>query len=302
MTVKARAEGVLLALTLVWGSTFVIGKVILEGMTPLQMISLRFASASVILLAFFWRSIFPLRRDQAVKGGILGLLLFVGFVTQTIGLTITTASKSAFVTGMMVVFVPLLQIAVVKKSPKYGNFLGVLIVTAGLWFLTSPAGASFNAGDALTLVCALLFALYIVYLGIIAADMSPIQLTFMQMATNAVLSLAALALFDRTPLRLTEGSVVAIVYLTLFATVMTTFLQTKFQKDTTPTRAVVIFSCEPVWASILAAFFLGERLGTGGMIGGALIITGILVSELSDAIPVLNRSFDFSADGRRGEG
>jgi drug/metabolite transporter (DMT)-like permease len=302
MTVKARAEGVLFALTLVWGSTFVVGKVILEGMTPLQMISLRFVTASVILLAFFRRSIFPLRRDQAVKGGILGLLLFVGFVTQTIGLTVTTASKSAFVTGMMVVFVPLLQIAVVKKSPKLGNFLGVLIVMAGLWFLTSPAGASFNVGDALTLVCALLFALYIVYLGIIAGDMSPIQLTFMQMATNAVLSLGAFALFDRTPLRLTEGSFVAIVYLTLFATVITTFLQTKFQKDTTPTRAVVIFSCEPVWASILAAFFLSERLGTGGMIGGALIISGILVSELSDAIPVLNRSFDLAGGGRTGEG
>lgn len=301
MTAKTRAEGVLLAMTLIWGSTFVIGKVILAEMTPLQMISLRFASSAAILLAFFHRSIFPLRRDQTVKGVILGLFLFLGFVTQTIGLTITTASKSAFVTGMMVVFVPLLQIAVGKKSPKLGNFLGVLFVMAGLWFLTSPDGATFNTGDALTLVCALLFGLYIVYLDSIAGDMTPIQLTFLQMSTNAVLSLGALALFDRTPLRLTPGSAVAIIYLTLFATIMTTFLQTKFQKDTTPTRAAVIFSFEPVWAATLAAFFLGDRLGAGGIAGGVLIISGILVSELSDSIPVLNRSFEFSGDGPGGK-
>jgi drug/metabolite transporter (DMT)-like permease len=300
MTGKTRAEWVLLAMTLIWGSTFVIGKVILAEMTPLQMISLRFGGSAAILLALFHRSIFPLRRDQTVKGVILGLFLFLGFVTQTIGLTITTASKSAFVTGMMVVFVPLLQIAVVKKSPKLGNFLGVLFVLSGLWFLTSPDGATFNSGDALTLVCALLFGLYIVYLDSIAGEMTPIQLTFLQMATNAVLSLGAMALFDRTPLRLTPGSALAIIYLTLFATIMTTFLQTKFQKDTTPTRAV-IFSFEPVWAATLAAFFLGDRLGAGGIAGGILIIAGILVSELSDSIPVLNRSFEFSGDGAAGK-
>lgn len=297
MKAKTRAEVVLLGLALIWGSTFVVGKLVLAEMTPLQMISIRFVVATVILFAIFFRSILPLRRDQVLKGAILGLFLFLGFVTQTIGLTITTASKSAFITGMMVVFVPLLQVVVEKKSPKLGNIAGVLIVTLGLWFLTSPDGASFNAGDAMTLVCALLFGIYIVYLDVISHDMSPIQITFLQVATNAVLALAAMSLFERAPLTFSRGTAMGIVYLTLIATVITTFLQAKYQKDTTPTRAVVIFTIEPVFASITAALFLGERLGVLGMIGGGCIVAGVLISELSDSVPFLNRSFDFPEGG-----
>jgi drug/metabolite transporter (DMT)-like permease len=301
MKAKTRAEGVLLGLALIWGSTFVVGKLVLVEMTPLQMISIRFTVATIILFTIFFRSILPLRRDQVMKGAILGLFLFLGFVTQTIGLTITTASKSAFITGMMVVFVPLLQVVVEKKSPKLGNIAGVLIVTLGLWFLTSPDGASFNAGDAMTLVCALLFGVYIVYLDVVSHDMSPLQITFLQVATNAVLALAAMSLFERAPLTFSHGTAIGIVYLTLIATVMTTFLQAKYQKDTTPTRAVVIFTIEPVFASITAALFLGERLGWLGMIGGGCIVMGVLVSELSDVVPILNRSFDFpEGDASRG--
>jgi drug/metabolite transporter (DMT)-like permease len=291
VTRKSRAEGVLLALTMIWGSTFVVGKIVLQNLSPLQMIAVRFILSTVFLLAFFSRRIFPLTRRQLVRGGILGLLLFLGFVPQTVGLTLTTASKSAFITGMMVVFVPLLQVVIERRAPKVGNIAGVAVVTAGLWLLTSPSGSSFNAGDALTLVCAVLFAIYIVYIDVVAHDMTAMQLTFLQMVTNAILALGATLIFDTAPSRLPAGTVVAVLYLTVFATIFTTFMQTRYQKETTPTRAAIIFTIEPVFAAVSAAAILGEQIGLGGAVGGGLIIGGVLLSELSEGIPLFNRPF-----------
>ncbi|HUI09783.1 MAG TPA: EamA family transporter [Bacteroidota bacterium] len=290
MTRKTRAEGVLLALTLIWGSTFVVGKLVLVSLTPLQMIAMRFTLATAILLVFFPRRIFPLTRRQIARGGILGIFLFLGFVAQTVGLTMTSASKSAFITGMMVVFVPLLQVVIERRSPRIGNLAGVGVVTAGLWLLTSPAGETLGTGDALTLLCAVLFAVYIVYIDVVAHEMTALQLTFIQMASNAIFAVACSAAFDTLPARVPGGAIVAILYLTLFATVLTTFMQTRYQKETTPTRAAVIFTIEPVFAAVSAAVVLGEQIGVGGALGGGLIIGGVLLSELSDGIPLLNRS------------
>ncbi len=291
MTVKSRAEGVLIALTMIWGSTFVVGKIVLENLSPLQMIAMRFTLSSAFFLAFFSRRIFPLNRRQLIRGGILGVFLFLGFVAQTVGLTVTTASKSAFITGMMVVFVPLLQVIIERRVPKIGNIAGVAVVSAGLWLLTSPSGSSFNAGDALTLLCAVLFAIYIVYIDVVAHDMSAMQLTFIQMASNAILAVGATLVFDTVPARVPTGTVFAVLYLTVFATIVTTFLQTRYQKETTPTRAAIIFTIEPVVAAVSAAAVLGEQLGLGGAVGGSLIIGGVLLSELSEGIPLLNRPF-----------
>jgi drug/metabolite transporter (DMT)-like permease len=179
--------------------------------------------------------------------------------------------------------------------PKIGNVLGVAAVAAGLWFLTSPAGASFNAGDALTVVCAVFFAVYIIYLDIISKEMTTEQLVFLQMTSVAVFSWIVVACFETPVFIVSTSSLLAMGYLTFLATLLTTWVQTRYQKDTTPTRAVVIFSIEPVIASVIAAVLLGEALGTLGTIGGGLILAGVLVSELSDGIPVLNRAIDGSA-------
>jgi drug/metabolite transporter (DMT)-like permease len=241
------------------------------------------------------KSLFPLPASAALRGSLLGAFLFLGFVAQNIGLTITTASKSAFITGMMVAFVPLLQVLVERRMPKIGNVLGVAAVAAGLWFLTSPAGASFNAGDALTVVCAVFFAVYIIYLDIISKEMNTEQLVFLQMTSVAAFSWIVVACFETPVFIVSTSSLLAMGYLTFLATLLTTWVQTRYQKDTTPTRAVVIFSIEPVIASVIAAVLLGEALGTLGTIGGGLILAGVLVSELSDGIPVLNRAIDGSA-------
>lgn len=289
MTKQARAEALLLALTVVWGSTFVSMKVGLRDMSPILMTSTRFTVAALFFLVLFWKNIFPFPDGAIRKGTVLGLFLFLGFIAQNVGLNYTTASKSAFITSLMVVFVPILQFIIERRPPTIGNVAGIGVAIGGLWLLTSPTGAELNFGDLLTLICAVLFALYIVYLDVASKAMSALQLTFLQAATCAGLGILATAVLEDFFFRPTLSVFISVGYLTLFATVLTTFVQTKYQKDTTPTRAAVIFTVEPVWASTMAYFFLGEMLGALGVVGGALIIAGVLISELSDRIPFLNK-------------
>lgn len=289
MTSKSRAELALLATTLIWGNTFIAMKfVLLEG-SPMLNVGIRFTVAGLFFLVAFRKRLFPLSASNVVKGSILGLFLFLGFASQNVGLMYTTASKSAFITGLMVVFVPFLQIFVQRRSPKIGNAIGIVVVTAGLWLLTSPEGSAFNIGDALTVICAVVFACYIVYLDIISKEMTTERLVFLQIASTGIMAWFATFFFEEPLVSFSPRSLISLLYLTFLATVLTTYVQTRFQKDTTPTRAAIIFSVEPVLASISAYFFLGERLGELGVVGGAMIVTGVLVSELSDGIPGLNK-------------
>lgn len=294
MTRQSKAEVALLATTFIWGGTFAIVKLGMQDVSPLLMVAIRFVVAAVIVLLVSFRSIFPIPLAAVQKGCLLGFFLFLGFVTQNFGLTITTASKSAFITGMMVIFVPMLQFVIERRAPKLGNVVGVVIVAGGLWFLTSPDGSSFNGGDALTLVCSVLFAIYIVYLDVISKEMPTSRLLFLQLGSMAVYAVIATVLFETPRFVAGPSAYLTMGYLTILATLLTTYVQTRYQKETTPTRAVVIFSIEPVIASGVAYVLLGETLGALGILGGGMIIVGVLVSELSEAIPFLNRSLDSS--------
>jgi drug/metabolite transporter (DMT)-like permease len=281
MSTRAKAELFLLSLTVIWGSTFVLSKYLLESISPLIYIAVRFAFATILFGVFFPRKAFAGPKSSWKKGGILGVLLFLGFASQTIGLQFTGASKSAFITGMMVVFTPICQLIIERRAPKIGNVIGVVLVTLGLYFLTSPEGSEFNLGDGLNLLCAVTFALYIVYLDVFSKGSDAVHLTMAQFVVCTVLGFVSALLFESVRLVPTVVGGLTILYLTVFATVIALFVQNKYQKDTTPTRSAVIFSIEPVLAAGFAYLLLGEVLGAIGILGGALIVGGVLVSELS---------------------
>ncbi len=283
------AEFMLMATTFIWGGTFVVVKVGLESASPLFFAAVRFLAASVILTVIFFKKVQTIDSSALQKGVVLGILLCLGFAAQTIGLKFTSASKSGFITGMMVVFTPIMQFVIERQFPKLGNILGVGLVTIGLYVLTSPSGSEFNLGDGLTLVCAILFAVYIVYLDVVSKETNVFHLTYLQIVTTGVVSFVLAALFERIEFSPSNSLFFALGYLTLLATMLTTYVQTRFQRDTTPTRAAVIFSLEPLVAGILAYLFLNEIIGSLGILGGGIILAGILISELSDYIPLLNR-------------
>lgn len=282
MTVRNRAELWLLACTLIWGGTFVIVKLGLDDISPMLFITVRFAIAAVVFLPFVLPVMKSMTTGTLLRGSILGILLSIGFITQTVGMQQTTASKSAFITGLLVVFTPIFQIIIERRAPRLGNLLGILLVVVGLFLLTSPEGSEFTTGDALTLVCAAVFGLYIVYLDVFARSDDFRHLTFLQFIVALVSAGLGLWLFEEPRFALSTFTVWAMGYLAILATVVTLVVQTRYQKDTSPTRAAVIFSIEPVFAAILAYLVLGEVIGMAGVAGGAIVIAGLLISELWD--------------------
>ncbi len=296
MSPQRRADLLLLSVTIVWGSTFVITKQILAENSPYFYSGIRFLLASAIVFLLFARRCLATPRETFKHGAVLGVFLYVGFVIQTIGLNYTTASKAAFFTGMLVPLTPIVHYAgqhvfkLRKRLLKVGNVFGVLCAAVGLYLLTSPSGSGFNYGDFLNLLCAFFFACFIVYLDSVPPEIDKIQMTFIQFLVCAVLGLLAAVSLEEVRVTLSTGTITGFMYLVIFATVITMWVQNRFQGDTTPARAAVIFAMEPVVAAILGYLIRDEVIGTIGIVGGAIIVGGLLLSEFSDDIPYLNRT------------
>jgi len=281
---RRKSEIILIIITLIWGGTFVVIKSALNDASPLFFVGVRFAIATIILTPFMLTRLDRFTAPVIKAGVILGAIMFLGFSTQTMGLQYTTASKSGFITGLAVVFTPLLQMLIEKRMPRLGNLIGVVLVVIGLYLLTSPAGASFNIGDALTLGCAFFFAMYIVYIDVFSKKFSIVHLVYLQIFTVMVLSFIFAAGFETIQMNVTGNLLFALAYTAILATVINTYLQTEYQRYSTPTRAAIIFTLEPVFAAVLAFVILHELLGLQGVIGGGIILLGLLVSELSDVL------------------
>jgi drug/metabolite transporter (DMT)-like permease len=291
-----KAEAALFFITFLWGGTFVLIKTALVHISPMVFVSVRFGLASIILLPFVIKHLFAATKSQYKKAIILGLSLFVGFATQTIGLRYTTATKSAFLTGMFVIITPIMQIALERRRPTKRNLFAILLGFFGILFLSSRGtnlyqvlfelGTGFNFGDFLTLICAANYSWYIVYLDMLGEDLNFKFLTFMQIFVTMILALPFVFFFnaigvEKAQFDLFPIVIVAIIYTAIFTTILSTLLQTKFQKDVSPTRASIIFSMEPMYATVSAVFLIGEKLSIFGIIGCCFIFSGVLISELS---------------------
>jgi drug/metabolite transporter (DMT)-like permease len=294
---KYLSEGALLLNTIIWGATFALIKTALNDISPMMFISFRFTLAALLLLPIYKSVLKVLNKQLLIQGVFLGLLYFLGFASQTIGLKYTTATKSGFITGTFVVFTPIFQVFIEKRMPGKGSLIAIVLVIAGLVLLSSKGeslldvfneiGTNFNIGDFLTLICAIFFALYLVYLDIISKQHPYMPLVFLQIAVTAIGGILMAGIFSTTGIEepfyvLNFNVVFAIIYTALLATVLTTILQTKYQKFVTPTKAGIIFSLEPIFAAVLAYMLLTEQISNFGFIGCILIFTGLLASELID--------------------
>ena len=292
---KYLPETLLMLNTIIWGSTFVIVKSALADISPLLFISVRFLFATIILLPFAFKIFKDINRAAFWGGILLGILYFIGFSTQTIGLNYTTATKSAFITGMFIIFTPLFQTLIEKKPPSRGVTIGVILAILGLIFLTSKGDTllsvfseineSFNIGDFFTLICAIVFSLYLVYLDIISKKSDYKPLVFLQISVTGVCGILFSLLFtvwevEKIHFNFSSNLLFAILYTSVLATVITTTLQTMYQKFVTPSVAGIILSFEPIFAAIFAFFMLNEKISNFGLIGCLLIFCGLLISEI----------------------
>lgn len=292
-------EGALLLMTIIWGGTFVIVKESLSDASPVMFVAFRFLIAGSVLLPIVLLKEKKLNREALLPGTFLGALLFLGFVTQTIGLKHTSATKSGFITGSLVVMVPIFQTIIEKKIPTRGAMMGTALVFLGIVFLSSGGssitnflqelGGNFNFGDTMTLICAAFFALHVVYIDILSPKYSFWTLLVSQLLSVSVMSFIAAFAFDissyeNIEVRFSSYLVFGLLYTSLLATLLNIGMQTKFQKVVSPTKAGIIYSFEPVFAGIFAFFLLNEKISNFGLLGSVLIFSGLIVSEVYDKI------------------
>jgi drug/metabolite transporter (DMT)-like permease len=284
---RLRADLALGFISLIWGATFVIVKGALADASIFAFIAVRFTLAAILMGILFWRSLRGLDLQGARAGIQIGIFLFGGFAFQTAGLKYTTASKSAFITGSCVILVPILLGVFGRHRITAGIWAGALAAFAGLYLLTVPAGglSALNRGDLLTLVCAFMFALHFISLGRHAGRFPVGALSFLQVATSALLAIiflpVAAALGWETPrLNFTENLVFSILATAIGATVICFWLQTWAQQYASPSHTAILVSFEPIFAALTSWFVAHEHFTARMLAGAALIFTGILLAEL----------------------
>lgn len=292
---KYTGEFALLFNTLIWGGTFALIKNAFNYISPLLFLGFRFSIAALIFLPFVFASLKKTNKQTLIAGSILGFFYFAGFTAQSLGLNLTTATKSGFITGTFVVFIPILQLIIEKRKPKWVNILGVLLVLIGLILLSSKGenvfdfinqlGSDFNLGDLLTLICALLFAFQVVYVDVFTKKYEYLPMVFVQLLIAGIggfiLSyIFSVASLETVNFEVNTTVVTAILYTSIFASIIATVIQLKYQKLVSPTKAGIIFSIEPIFAAVFAYFLLSEKISNFGLIGCVLIFVGVIVSEV----------------------
>ena len=268
----------LLAMTAVWGSTFVLIKDVVARMPVADFLAVRFAIAALAMLALFARPVGQLGRNQVIRGLLLGVVYGAGQLLQTWGLSLIAPSVSGFATGMYVVFTPILAMLLLRQRMAGVVWLAVLLSTAGLALL-SLNGVSVDLGVWLTLASAALYALHIVGLGQWSRQGEAFGLSAVQMVAIAVVCLLATA--PHGPMLPPDRSAwFAVLYMALIAGAGAMLMQTWAQSHLPAARAAIVMTTEPVFAAAFAVALGSDVLSWRMLLGGGLILAAMYLVEL----------------------
>jgi drug/metabolite transporter (DMT)-like permease len=273
----------MLVVVMIWGATFIVVQEALQDASTLLFVALRFTLAAVALAAAFagrYSTFRAVRRSMAA-GAFAGVALFSGYFFQTAGLRYTSAPKSAFITSLAVVTVPLLASLVYRSVPRAAEGIGVVLATAGLALLTLPeSGLGVGLGDLLTVLCAISFAAHIVIVGHYSAKCSFQVMSLTQIGTAALIAGGSFWWAEHPRVHWTPRLLIALLVTGLLATALGFTVQTWAQKHLSPTRTGLILALEPVFAWLTSYLVAGESLSVKGASGAFLILSGILLAEL----------------------
>jgi drug/metabolite transporter (DMT)-like permease len=275
-----RADLTILAVAAIWGTTFALLRDTLHILHPVDLMALRFSIAGIVLGAIYAKRLWPVRRQWLRDGAWLGFWLAAGYLTQVIGLATITASRSAFITGTYVVFMPIIAFLVLRAVPNVGEFVGIGFVFGGLVAFSADAGFSPSPGDLWTLGCALSFGIQIVVTNIVVKRNDPIALSVIQIAMGALAGWIIVAARGGLGTPWAEIPWGVLLYLAVVATSLVIALQTWALGRTSPVKATLLFSTEPIFAAVFAGVFYGERMSARELLGAALILAGILATIL----------------------
>jgi drug/metabolite transporter (DMT)-like permease len=288
----------LLIAAAIWGFAFVAQRVGMEQVGPFTFNGIRFllGSLSLIPLIWYWRGDndqTPQRRwkDALLPGLLAGIAIFIGASLQQVGLLYTTVGKAAFVTGLYVVLVPILGI-LLRQAVGKNIWLGCMLAVAGLYFLCIKESVSIQHGDMLELIGAIFWAVHILLIGYFCRKVDPLKLSCLQFVTCSLLSLAVAAVTETTSLNHLLAAAVPLLYAGIFSAGVAYTLQVVGQKYAPPAPAAIILSMETVFAVVGGFLLLGERMSGQEILGCALMLAGMLASQLQSL-----RTADDSGEG-----
>jgi drug/metabolite transporter (DMT)-like permease len=296
---KLRAYLLMTFVVAVWGSTFVLIKGALADATPAAFNLIRMTLAFALLAIAYHRYWHTLRRTHILSGAVVGLCLAAGYQFQTTGLARTTPSKSAFITGLVVVLVPIFSIAPAlrppgARAPRWNAFLGAALAFIGILFLTSPPShaassslsaflpdlSSINVGDILTFGCSIGFAFHCIALGHVSPRIPFQPLAILQVGFCALFMAISLPLIEHPHVHITSRLITALVIAAALATAAAFSIQSWAQSILPSTHTALLLTLEPVFAWITSYVVTGERLGLVPALGALLILCGIALTEL----------------------
>ena len=269
----------LVLVTFIWGATFVMVKDALNDIDPYFFAGFRFGIATVL-------SFFLLNRDESLSqieiiGGLYcGIFLFAGYAFQNYGLILTSPSRSAFITSVSVILVPLIQVFFLKRRVKNKLWIAIGLATIGLYMLLNPGSEKINLGDIITFGCALSFAIHILFQDqYVNQRISIINFFFFQSLVVTILSFLFNGVFESSITQFSYSVISALLITGLLATFVSFLIMIWAQKILSPSETALIFSLEPVFAAMVAFLVIGESLGYIGWIGGLLVVVGVTLSN-----------------------
>ncbi len=285
----ALSDGALIALALMWGTSHVVTKAILATHSPAFYTCLRFGIAAIFFALVFAGHLRRTNLREIKNGALLGLFSFAGIAFYVVGLSFTQASKAGFITGLYLVFTPLIGFVIFKTKPTRDHLVGLAIAIAGFSLLSFPRGEeSLNWGDVLVLLAAVAWASHIAATSAFAAagdvrTLAAVQvMTVALMATIVFLTLKVLGLETR-PNPIDGHFLWQIGYMALMVTFVAALVQTWAQGRVNPTHAVILYALEPATAAIFAYLAFGEKLSFWRGVGATLIVAGVMLSRLKVA-------------------
>lgn len=269
----------LVAMTVIWGTSFVVLKNTLDVIPPLYILAVRFSGAAVLMMLIAVKSLKKLDRGYLMGGGLMGLALFAAYTVQTYGLAMTTPGKNAFLTATYCVLVPFLYWITDKKRPDRYNLIAAVLCLIGVGFVSLDSDLTMNSGDALTLGCGLFFGIHIIFTGRYVEGRNVALLSMVQFATAGILSWIFALLFVEPPTEYSMNEVWSIAYLCIMCTAVCYVLQTYGQKYTPPSSVALIMTLESVLGAFFSVVFGYDRLEAKLLLGFVLIFVSVVIAE-----------------------
>jgi drug/metabolite transporter (DMT)-like permease len=278
---SAAATWLLLIGVFFWGCTFVIVKEAVAVVDPYSFVAVRFAIGGALLGLLFFKNLFKLNKQTIIISIYSGLILAASFIFQTTALKYTTASNTAFITGLCVVFVPVLVSIIDKRLPTSTQTASVFMAFIGLALMTLKLPLELNFGDFLAFLCAIGFGIQLVIVGRLPKNVNAPAFTILQLLIVSIVSLIC-GLIINKKIMFSDNRIVlrAVLFCAVFATSYVYLAQAHFQRYISEIKTVVIFSLEPVFAALIAFIYFEEKLSPKAVAGAVLIFAAMIVSEL----------------------